>query len=482
MNEFVTVSAPWGGVKGRIKENGKLEFLGIPYGKAERFCQPEAVKWQGVRDCLEYGSVAAQPNILGQKSPLDSFTVQGSEDCLNLNVWAAPANGKKLPVVVYIHGGAFQKGSNSLPARAGDLFMEEDEMIFISVNYRLGIFGFLQLGEEMGDRYAASGNCGASDVLLALKWVRENISAFGADTENITLFGISAGAKLLGSLLTTNQVQNGVQKIVLESGAMQSFRDIASARHVAAEYEKLLGISNEKELLTLPFEKLVLAQADFCNAPGTTCFFGPVLDNLIFDVDWSEKWDAGKRWKGSALLGSCARELCKTAEAASFSQCKALTLRNLFGEYDAIADQQFEALNLPEEEKTEGWVRVLSDFMYRYYTSALAQKLTAEGNPVWCYSFDYLPACHGMGFHFLMRQCDFVGFGLQGERLEAGYRLADEMRRMIRRFICTGAPAEDAVWPQYLDGNKMIFTNHPHAEKRSQDTLVGFPVSVYKES
>ena len=479
MEEWI-VDASCGRIRGRKTENG-YEFLGIPYGMAERFRAPKPVVWDGIRDCVSYGPKAMQPSFLGVKPRDADLYVVGSEDCLNLNVWTkCPDEKARLPVAVYVHGGAFQVGSNSAPERAGDRFMEEDAMVFVSVNYRLGVLGFLQLGEEYGTDYAGSGNNGIKDLLLAVRWVRDHISAFGGDPENITLLGISAGAKAIASLLTLPEFQQVCRRVILESGAMQSFRGKKTADQVTRRYLRYLP--EEASLLTLSGEELIQAQAALCGVEGSTCFFGPVLDGELFDSGWKRRWQEGARWRGAAVIGSGKWELSPLAGKPAFAENREQVLEDLFGTHSEIAWNQYRKLEAEGKDQEEAWAEVLSDFMYRYYSDELANQLYREENPVWCYSFEYPPACHGMGFHFLMGQWSLPSFGVTEEKRAEASRISSCLRAGIRRFILTGNPeTPELSWEPYRGENKMIFDQSPHMEVRRRDTLTGFTEEVFSK-
>lgn len=462
--EKKTVILPCGMVTGNRTSWG-YEFLGIPYGRAERFCPPRPVTWEGEQDCTAYGAPSLQPNFLGVCPAGMELSVVGSEDCLFLNVWTKHLSAEekrtetaRRPVVIYVHGGGFQVGSGGDPGRSGEKFVAERDFVFVSVNYRLGVLGFLR--PEKG---AYSWNNGARDVLLAVQWVRDNISVFGGDPENITLLGISAGAKILGSLLTRPEIQASCRKVILESGAMQSFRDCHTAETVWKEYCAYLP--EGKMIGELSGEEIVRAQAAFCDREGSTCFFGPVCDEEFFFSNWEERWEQGQAWRGAAILGSGKREMAGQAGSEQFRRDPDPILFNLFGDNGRLARAKYE--ELPEGE--ESWIRVLSDFMYRSYTDALAEKLCQEDNPVWVYSFEFLPARHGMGFHFLMNQWDRETLGVAPERLPEAEQLAARMRREIRDFIETGRPGEE--WKPYGGVNKRIYDNQIRMERREEDSL-----------
>lgn len=486
---YSIVHAPCGDVRGEVYPYNKTvyeRYLGIPYGTAKRFCAPEAYSWQGVRDCLQYGPCAAQPDALGEAEPGHIFKALGSEDCLNLNIWKPHQSEEKkaLPVLVYIHGGAFQTGSNQVETRAGDRFIENDEMIFVSVNYRLGVLGFLQLGDEMPPEYQTSGNCGAMDVLLALEWVKENIAAFGGDAQRITVQGISAGAKLIASLLVLPKMQKICHQVMLESGAMQSFRSVETARCAAKEYEQALGIQTEKELLAMPAEKLVLAQAAYCAKPGTTCYFGPVVDEKFFCKVMLEAWETKPGWHGRALLGSAQHEMKKAVWRPDFCSVKKQMLWNLFGDNDAIAENTAAQYAPDYASENECWEAALSDFMYRYYTDKLAGQFAKQKIPVWVYSFAYGMACHGMGFSFMHKEYKKPAFALPEKAWPQAEKLCADMKRAMKNFVLyddpNGENAQHGVWLPYENGGKMIFDEEPHYCSHPKAIAADFPPWVYQ--
>ena len=303
--EWIDVNTSCGPVRGKSWRNGGM-FFGVPYGRAARFRAPEPVSWKDTLDCREYGPSAPQPAHRGVRPSEEEgpFRMNGSEDCLHLNIWSPRiGQGEKLPVVVFVHGGAFQYGSNAVQEFAGDRFMGDEEMVFISPNYRLGVMGFLELGRACGEEWAGSGNCGMRDLLLSLKWVRENCGAFGGDPGRIILMGISAGAKVIGSLLTLPEVQEVCHRVILESGAMQSFRTVETAEAVAERF--LAYLPEGTDVRTAPAETVLEAQAEFCACDGSTCFFGPVLE-APFREDWMTQWQRGDHFRGKAVIG-CGR-------------------------------------------------------------------------------------------------------------------------------------------------------------------------------
>ena len=472
----IYVNAPCGQIKGKETDTG-YAYLGIPYGKAERFRAPEPVSWDGVRDCTEYGPMCPQPNYRRWKPEGFEYRMLGDEDCQNLNIWTPDTDpAEKLPVAVFIQGGAFQVGSaaNS-PRWAGDLFMEDDKMVVVTVNFRVGIMGFLELGAVYGEDYRGSGNAGMLDVLQSIRWLRGNISAFGGDPDNITLLGISAGAKIIGALLTLPEVQDCIHSVVMESGAMQALRTVETAEKVTASYMEYLPAGTD--LLHAPAADLVEAQAEMCQVIGCTGFYGPVL-TAPFRPDWQERWAAGERFTGKAVIGGGKHELVMSANNPEFKNDVDKALTDFFGNGAAIARQKFNELADTGMTETERWSQVLSDFMYRSYSDGLAKKLSVEGNRVWDYSFDYAPGAHGQGFAFLMNTVNPPGRQMEPEQLAEAMGIAAFFRARIREFLVKGEP-DPELWQQYGDGNKMIFEKEPHMDYRPDDSITGLPDNVY---
>jgi para-nitrobenzyl esterase len=221
------VQTEYGLVEGAADAEGTWSWKGIPYAapptgelrwKAPRPPEP----WQGVRKAGRFGSSSAQlVPVLGQR---------GSEDCLYLNVWRPKSADRKLPVYVFVHGGGNTIGSSDLPDYHGWAVAARSNMVYVSLNYRLGVFGWfrspaLAEGESAID---ASGNYGTLDIIAALRWVKENIAAFGGDPSTVTVSGESAGAFNVLSLLVSSQAQGLFQRAVVESGvALMQSTDIA---------------------------------------------------------------------------------------------------------------------------------------------------------------------------------------------------------------------------------------------------------------
>lgn len=278
------------------KQQGQVRaFLGIPYaappvGKARWTSPVPAPKWKGVRNATNFGPRCMQSPVY----PDMVFRDPGqSEDCLSLNVWTpAKAADAKLPVMVWIYGGGFVSGGTSEPRQDGSTLAKQG-VVVVSMNYRLGIFGFLvhpELTAESG--HGASGNYGLMDQLAALKWVQQNITGFGGDPGNVTIFGESAGSFSVSAQMTSPLAKGLFHKAIGESGGAFSssglrFQPRATREEKDVEQVKSkLGVHSLAELRALPAQRLLDAffksNAAFSFGPDTDGYFLPDTPPAIF--------------------------------------------------------------------------------------------------------------------------------------------------------------------------------------------------------
>jgi len=263
-----------GKLRGKLL-GGIYSFKGIPYGAStagrRRFMPPEPpLPWSDVREALAYASRAWQlPNRPKRRPVLETLlgpadTLPESEDCLTLNVWTpGVGDGGKRPVMVWLHGGAFGYGSGNREVTDGTNLARRGNVVVVSVNHRLNIFGFLHLAEIGGPFWAHSGNAGVLDLVAALRWVRDNISAFGGNPGNVTIFGESGGGGKVSVLLAMPAARGLFHRAVIQSGAAIRLSTRERANALADAVLKELGIGhNECERLqTLPAERVLGAIA-----------------------------------------------------------------------------------------------------------------------------------------------------------------------------------------------------------------------------
>jgi len=277
--ETPIVGTSAGQIRGFV-DHGIAVFKGIPYGDdtaKHRFQAPvPPLPWQGIRDCLEFGPMAPQPQPSRQHTDLFPLPAEGtriSEDCLHLNVWTpALHDGKKRPVLFYIHGGGYTGWSSNVDAYDGVRLCQRGDVVVVTVNHRLNGFGYLYLAELGGEEFADSGNVGQLDLILALKWVRDNIADFGGDPGCVTIFGQSGGGAKCATLMAMTAAHGLFHRVWTMSGQQLTGRTRAHATETARAVLGKLGLTPDRiaEIKTIPMGKLIGAMQ------GQT--FAPVVD------------------------------------------------------------------------------------------------------------------------------------------------------------------------------------------------------------
>jgi para-nitrobenzyl esterase len=258
-----------GKIQGFVR-NGIYTFRGVPYAAAERFAAPQKVAaWQGVRNAMNYGNICLVP--ASSDVPGDDFFNPHrywpeSENCQYVNVWTpAIKDGKKRPVMVWLHGGGWTNGSSvEQYAYDGENLSRKGDVVVVTLNHRLNILGYLDLS-AYGDKYKYSGDAGVMDLVAALQWVKANIAEFGGDPSNVTIFGQSGGGGKVLTLMATPAAKGLFAKAIVQSGAYYgggiTLTDRKASRKIAEYTLQNLGIApaDVDKIKTVPYDQLVAA-------------------------------------------------------------------------------------------------------------------------------------------------------------------------------------------------------------------------------
>ena len=467
------VETAYGMVKG-VRSGEVSIWKGVPYARPPvgslRFQAPqEPESWDGIRDATEFGPVSPQPsadimNFLGNE------VVNPSEDCLYLNIWSPGADEKRRPVMVWIHGGAFISGSGSSQSYDGASFAQQGDVVVVTINYRLGIFGFLHLGEIGGDKYSAAGNCGILDQTAALQWVKENIVAFGGDPNQITIFGESAGAMSIGTLLSLPSAKGLFHRAILQSGAARNVTDSSKATKTAVKLLDYLGIQQDElqKLETVTTEKLVEASASL---PPMTLI--PVVDGLILP-DHPEKILAEGFAKDIPLLIGTNKDEYRLFTAfdpvwkSEDTNVIVSIFEKTFGSYWTELSKQFPNKG---ELTQDLYDQIMTQFVFTSPAINLAECQLKSSTPVWMYQFHWetpilnglLKSCHALEIPFVWNTLHHSGTEKLTGTSSDRQKLADHMHRAWIAFARNGNPNTEGVphWPQYEWTNRstMVFDN-----------------------
>ena len=480
--EPVDASTDHGALRG-VWHEGIARFAGIPFAAPPvgplRFRPPQPVEpWDDVRAADTFGPIAPQnPSIMDALFGGDSE--QWDEDCLYLNVWTPSLEGS-LPVMVWIHGGGFEMGSGSSPLYDGTSFAR-DGVVLVTLNYRLGAFGFLELG-DLDPELAGSGNCGLLDQVAALEWVRDNIAGFGGDPEQVTIFGESAGAMSVASLMSMPSASGLFHRAIAQSGAAQACRTPDQANADIREFLAKVGLDTVgpdavDALRAAEPATLLAAHAATAaervgdpegvitrtGSPLSFLAFRPVADGSVVPADPLGRIAEGSAVGVDLLIGTNSEEWKLFALAApALADDDALRRRTglLVSDADAALEAYRHEIESPTVQSLE--CAVLTDAVFRIPAVRLAEAQTAHASV-----FQYLwtwasPALGGMIGASHAIEIPFVFDLVEDHRLhvfvgaEAPVELSRNTHHAWIEFARSGTPAAEGLptWPAYDTGER----------------------------
>ncbi|MCP4754110.1 MAG: carboxylesterase/lipase family protein [Proteobacteria bacterium] len=397
-------------------ENNIAVFRGIPYAEPPvgelRFKPPQPKKpWPGTIATKAYGHHACQgPDPVQER--IWATTGAGNEDCLTLNIWTPGLDRKRRPVLVWIHGGAFVVGASSRPATNGSSLAGNGDVVVVSLNYRLGALGWLNL-DRFGSEFDHSGNHGLLDQIAALKWIQANIERFGGDPENVTLFGLSAGGNSISVLMTSSKARGLFHKAIAQSGGANNVRSLERSRKVAEAFFTAAGFDNLKDLLAMDAKEIIRIQTEGLNGISWDLAFGPVLDGSVLPESTMGKIKEGASAGIPLLIGTTLDEYRYWyMEDPHLPTLETIHLKGwIAGNSEEDPDEIIDAYRKSRPHLTENQlaVTIVGDGVFRMPSTRMAEERSRMGEDTWMYLFTWpspvenglLGAAHGMETAFV---------------------------------------------------------------------------------
>ena len=463
VGEKLTIKTRSGWVRGRREEDvldgvHVRSWRGIPFGADtggdNRFRAPRpAPAWDGIRYCNKFGEVAPQPTYGWNDK------VIGSEDCLSLDI-VRPDTDKKLPVVVYLHGGSFIVGSSHMLMLRGLQFSATTDVVYVSVNFRLGALGYLDLRSLDGE---AEANPAVLDQVLALEWVRDNIAAFGGDPENITLMGESAGGAAVLTLMATPRAHGLFHRAIAQSSPIGMIHSRTQSRLWARELVYRLAMprgSSVDDLRKQRFADIVRAGQSMMWRAGELLHlnssYGPTVDGTVIPRHPLEAFRRGEQAQVPLLIGTNSDEASFGKYLYQRQQARARASLRLLKSFDEVNSVQ--VVNAYDGALTrESFAELLADALFWAPSTRIAG-YHSESMPTWMYRYDFAPQAMrwlGLGAVHSLELNNIFG-DPQASRMSFLTRLGDNeqmdsltaaMQQQWGHFIHQGEL--DGDWPRY---------------------------------
>jgi para-nitrobenzyl esterase len=473
---------------GRVRgvRNGEIRvFKGIPYGEStagrNRFMPPvKKAPWTGTRDALTFGPSSPQPDI-------PAGSPGNGEDCLVLNVFTpGVGDNRKRPVMVWLHGGGFRNGSGSTPVLDGSSLAQSQDVVVVTLNHRLNVFGFTSLAPLIGADFAESGTVGMMDLVVALEWVRDNIGQFGGDPGLVTIFGQSGGGRKVATLMAMPSAKRLFHRAIIESGAVLRLTAPEDGQRQTGMLLAELGLkpNQARELQSVPLERLVAASAVVndkfvMREPGMT-ENSPTVGSKVIP---SHPWDPAAPALSAnipLLIGYARTEETwydrPTPEKLALDE--AGLKQRVAERLAASPDRMIEAFRNAHPEATpwDLWILIASEHPRGAYARETAKRKAAQGGaPVYLYRFDWetpeggghMRSPHTIEIPFVFNNIRIAG-PLISKRPDA-YALAEKVSASWAAFARTGNPNIPQLpkWPVYSAATRdtLHFNNEIRVEK-----------------
>lgn len=481
----IATATRYGKLEG-VEIAGLQVFKGIPFAAPPigplRWSPPDApASWNGTRDATRFGKVSPQNPLLLRALAAMVIDDEQSEDCLYLNVWTPGADRTKRPVMVWIHGGAFTIGSGSQGIYDGSVLARRGDVVVVTINYRMGPFGFLRLKDITDGKIPSSGNEGLLDQIAALEWVRDNIADFGGDPENVTIFGESAGGMSVGCLMAMPNARRLFHKAIPQSGSCNNTPPAERANRIAERILAKIGVSGANAIRALSTEQLLkssLLPDGRTPDPELGMAYQPITDGIYLPKPPIEMVREGSasglavmvgstldEWKLFAAMDPTIRTLDRSGLVARF--IRRLTpgaAEGLVGAYEQARRGRNDSTSV-----FDLFAAIETDRVFRMPGIRLAEIQGKRESQVYNYLFTWpspamngaLGSCHALELGFVFGTNHLPGmppFAGSGPAVE---KLATQMQDAWLAFARSGDPSCDSIgaWPRYDESRRstMIF-------------------------
>ena len=467
-----------------VADDGLVVFRGIPYAMPPvgplRFAPPQPPdSWTGTRDAAIFGARALQPAVAasaGLNTPAEQ-----SEDCLTLNVWTPAVDNARRPVMVYLHGGAFVTGAGSWPMYNGATLAHRGDVVVVTINYRLGLFGYLRGIDVCGEALPSTGNEGLLDQIAALTWVKQEITSFGGDPENVTVFGTSAGSRSIALMLAMPQARGIFHKGVMQSGPALA-NTPADAARVTEAILAHLGLAPDQagRLRDLPAAQLLDIQT-LVTPRSAGIAYGPVADGIDLPADPEALIAGGSAADMPVLVGTNLEEykFYRRMDSAAATLTDETLLARLADPrttaeaHDNATVDPTEAVALYRRERASRgesevapdlWFAIMTDRRFRVPSMRLAELHAVHSSATFAYLFSWkspgwegkLGAGHEVNSPFVFGTFDAPD---SQDLVPAGSpvgELPSQMQDAWIAFARTGSPQTPALagWQPYSAGRR----------------------------
>ncbi|WP_068187125.1 carboxylesterase/lipase family protein [Mycobacterium sp. UM_CSW] len=489
MHERIVRARTTAGIVEGFTRDGVNRWRSIPYARppvgALRFRAPQpAPPWSGVRHCHGFGNCAPQQRRytllgVGRYQPM-------SEDCLTLNVVTPEvATDEPLPVMVFVHGGGYIMGSSATPLYDGAALARRG-CVYVSVNYRLGALGCLDLSSLSTRDTKIDSNLYLRDLVLALQWIRDNIAEFGGDPGNVTIFGESAGACITSTLLAVPAAEGLFAQAISESPASGLVRSREIAEEFAKRFAGLLGVRPQDgahAVMQASAAQLVETQHRLIDQGMESRLgafpIGPVVGDDVLPVDPVEAMRSGRAHKVPLIVGTNAEEGRLFTRFLKMLPTNQSMIEELLADTEPAARERITAA-YPDYPSPSACIQLGGDFAF---SSAAWQIAEAHGNhaPTYLYRYDYAPRTlrwSGLGAThatellavFDVYRTRFGALLTAAADRRAALKVSNHVQRRWRSFSRTGSPGDD--WPAYTPAERAVmvfdrksrieFDPHPH--------------------